>query len=61
MLERIDGDIVFHCDECSECLETGMHDFAKALALLKEEEWANVKDDDGEYTHVCPACLDGEE
>jgi len=59
MIERLGGEIIFHCDECSECLETGTHDFSDALSELKEAKWANVKDEGtGEYTHICAACLE---
>jgi len=59
MLERIGGLITFHCDECSDCVETGTNALSDAVIIMKEEGWANVREPKtGEFTHVCPACLE---
>lgn len=58
MLRRDFGDVVFMCDEddCEEELNTFTGDFADALSTAKRDGWHTVKDDDGEYHHICPNC-----
>lgn len=54
-----DRRIVFHCDDkgCHEAFDTDTNDFQMARALLKDEGWLTLRNDDiGEWEHICGDC-----
>jgi hypothetical protein len=55
MLARIYGRIQFECEECSKVLDTGCHNFEKALKQLRAENWEAEKLHDV-WCHYCNEC-----
>jgi hypothetical protein len=55
MMTREYGDIVFECDGCGDCLETGTDDWEEALSRFREEDWRAFKVGE-EWEHHCPDC-----
>jgi hypothetical protein len=61
MIKREKGNVVFHCDNCSEYFTLDTDDFNETLAALKEEKWKYQKEKDGGWSHYCPECNKEEE
>jgi hypothetical protein len=60
---RDHGELTFECDSCGDLLDTGMTDFADALANAKREGWVVVRKAtrvEIEWQHRCPECEDEE-
>jgi hypothetical protein len=55
MIDRMDGDLVFHCDSCSECFESETDDFKTAWENAKRDGW-RAKKVGTEWVHECPNC-----
>ncbi len=53
-IEKVKGDIVFHCDlrGCDEGIETQESDFALARDKAKDEGW-QFRNRDGVWKHFC--------
>jgi hypothetical protein len=47
-----DGSVLFHCDTCSELLETSSQDFTRAVRILRREGWVFLPPD----SHQCQSC-----
>jgi uncharacterized C2H2 Zn-finger protein len=59
MIDRMDGDLVFHCDSCTELFESETDDFNEAWSNAKREGWTVRKMKvgmEGEWFHKCPEC-----
>lgn len=54
-IERVKGEIVVHCDKCSECVETGATDFQQALSTIRMSGWTYINTKYG-WEHFCPEC-----
>lgn len=49
------GEITFHCNGCSDMLETLTRDFSAAMVDLRDAGW-RAKKDGSEWEHFCPNC-----
>lgn len=52
-ITRDGGDIVFHCEDCSEYFETETSDFRDAVDAVKGAGWLIIRT--SEWEHRCPA------
>ena len=57
-IERVAGYVVFHCDKCSESLDTEDEDFTEAWQGAKSEGWRSFKNKRGQWEHSCPSCTE---
>lgn len=48
------------CDSCPDATDLGDEgeEFAEAIEKLKKLGWRIYKDDDGEWAHMCPSCVE---
>lgn len=51
---------VCSCDNCSETFDTDEKDFFAAIEAIKKEGWAVRQNDNEEWEHICPSCLEDE-
>lgn len=60
MIERIKGEIAFHCDlhGCHDGIETGEKDFAEAKATAQAEGWQFRRRDEA-WKHFCCSAHEG--
>ena len=59
MIEKIDRDeFVLSCDYCGDACDEVFETFQDAVAYKKDEDngWRTIKDKDGEFCELCPAC-----
>jgi hypothetical protein len=55
VIDREGGDIVFHCDQCPEHLETEQANWDSAWNFAKRQGW-HAKKVGTEWIHVCSNC-----
>jgi hypothetical protein len=59
MIERDGGDsFLLSCDNCGEWCDKIFDTFYDAVAYKKDRDngWRTVKDKDGDWQELCPAC-----
>lgn len=56
-IERVEMEIVFHCDHCPESVETGETEFTHAFKAVQREGWKAEKVGGG-WEHSCPSCAE---
>jgi hypothetical protein len=59
MIEELcDGDFRLVCDNCGEECDLPFDAFYDAVEYKKDKDngWRTIKDKDGEYCDLCPAC-----
>ena len=56
-LENVIFGFVMECDFCSEYIDLDTDDFQEAIDMAKDYGW-KIRKVDGEWVHVCPACVD---
>ena len=52
-IERNAGIISFCCDVCGEVEDTESFDFTIALSHIRREGWFSIKDEAGDWVHLC--------
>lgn len=56
-VERILGDVVFTCDDCSDLLETDTEDFSEANGVRLDAGWTALQSTtNGNWRHRCNDC-----
>ncbi len=56
-ITKHDGELIATCDDCGDEHAGGCQDdFRKFVQELQELGWKISKDEDGQWTHTCPAC-----
>ncbi len=62
MIYRQDGETVLECCRCGETEPCGVVDDLPGLvAGLTADGWDVRRDDEGDWTHLCPACVEDRE
>jgi hypothetical protein len=59
MIEKVDGDeFVLSCDNCGDECDEIFESFYEAVEYKKDEDngWRTIKDKDGDWQELCPAC-----
>lgn len=59
-VERVDGEVVFHCDRCPEFVETATRDFHVGVEAAKRAGWRFDRDGE-QWNHICPSCVEDDE
>jgi hypothetical protein len=55
MIDRVDGELVFHCDECQEFFESNEGEFSVAWGNAKRDGWT-VRKIGNDWHHTCQEC-----
>jgi hypothetical protein len=59
MIEKVDKDaFTLFCDNCGDECDEIFEDFQDAVAYKKGEDngWRTIKDKNGDWCELCPAC-----
>jgi len=59
--KKFGGAYEVFCDFCDHVEEIDTDgDFQELLDQMKENGWENFKDEDGEWEHKCPICVEND-
>ena len=59
-IDRRYGGVIFICDECLNELDTDEKDFQIALSVFENEGWLSVREEGGDWKHICDTCAGDE-